>query len=225
MPPPPPPPPPGPPMAPGPPPPPSGGSKPKASKSSGGSNDRGALLSQINNFKGAKLKKVQTNDRSAPSLGNPKPSGPGPGGPPMPGPGKFATVAARSSNSHSDLPSQWKGSQDDAAPVGGGAPMGLGGLFAGGIPRLPNKGAKFNVGGGANKGPAMKPPGRLPNGPTPFRHDAPMANGPSSRPGGAPPPPSASTKPRVNLHRTSSSGENLDRSELAPPPPPPSNKP
>ena len=45
-------------------------------------------------------------------LGN-KPSGPGPGGPPMPGPGKFATVAARTSNSHSDLPNQWKGSQDD----------------------------------------------------------------------------------------------------------------
>lgn len=39
--------------------------------------------------------------------------------------------------------------------------MGLGGLFAGGIPRLPNKGAKFNVGGGANKGEVLVPIGVL----------------------------------------------------------------
>ena len=37
---------------------------PKLSKSA--AKDRGALLSDINKFKGAKLKKVQTNDRSAP---------------------------------------------------------------------------------------------------------------------------------------------------------------
>jgi hypothetical protein len=34
--------------------------------------------------------------------------------------------------------------------------MGLGGLFAGGIPRLPNKGAKFGGGGGGGpKGEVM----------------------------------------------------------------------
>lgn len=63
---PPPPPPPAPPPAPGPPPPPtikSSGGK----KSSGGAQDRGALLSAIH--KGKALKKVQTNDRSAPTVG------------------------------------------------------------------------------------------------------------------------------------------------------------
>lgn len=34
--------------------------------------------------------------------------------------------------------------------------MGLGGLFAGGIPRLPNKGAKFG-GGGGPKGEVIDP--------------------------------------------------------------------
>lgn len=63
--PPPPPPPPAPPSAPGPPPPASS----KASKPASGNRDRGALLGQINNFKGAKLKKVQTNDRSTPLVG------------------------------------------------------------------------------------------------------------------------------------------------------------
>lgn len=43
-----------------------------------------------------------------------KPAGPmGGGGPPPPGPGKFATVAGRTSNAHSDIPNQWRGSQDD----------------------------------------------------------------------------------------------------------------
>lgn len=37
----------------------------------------------------------------------------GGGGPPPPGPGKFATVAGRTSNAHSDIPNQWRGSQDD----------------------------------------------------------------------------------------------------------------
>lgn len=35
--------------------------------------------------------------------------------------------------------------------------MGLGGLFAGGIPRLPNKGAKFGGGGGGPRGEVMDP--------------------------------------------------------------------
>ena len=36
--------------------------------------------------------------------------------------------------------------------------MGLGGLFAGGIPRLPNKGAKFGGGGGGGpKGEVIDP--------------------------------------------------------------------
>lgn len=142
------------------------------------------------------------------------------------GPGKFATVAVRTSSNHNDLPNQW--SQDDG-PAVGGAPMGLGGLFAGGIPRLPNKGAKIGGGGGGGgpKGPStpLRPTALFSNGPGKIRNESPSMNGPSARPGGPPPPPSASTKPKLNLHRTSSSGENLDRNDLAPPPPPPSNKP
>lgn len=60
--------PPPPPPPPGPPPPPAprqSGPPPKAS--SGKPSERGALLSQIH--KGARLKKVETNDRSAPSVG------------------------------------------------------------------------------------------------------------------------------------------------------------
>ena len=42
-----------------------------------------------------------------------KPPAAGGMGPSVGGPAKFSTVAARTSNSHNDLPNQWKGSQDD----------------------------------------------------------------------------------------------------------------
>lgn len=56
-----------PPPPPGPPPPPAPRKSGPPPKSSGKPTDRGALLSQIH--KGAKLKKTETNDRSAPTLG------------------------------------------------------------------------------------------------------------------------------------------------------------
>lgn len=66
-----PPPPPPPPGPPGPPPPPSGGSagvKKAGGGGGGGGAGRGALLASIQSGKG--LKKVQTNDRSAPTVGS-----------------------------------------------------------------------------------------------------------------------------------------------------------
>ena len=55
-----------PPPPPGPPPPPAPRQSGPPTKSSGKPAERGALLSQIH--KGAKLKKVETNDRSAPQV-------------------------------------------------------------------------------------------------------------------------------------------------------------
>ena len=111
----PPPPPPGPPA-----PPPPGPARPSgpAFKPSKGGGDRGDLLKSIQ--KGTKLKKVETNDRSSPILGNNKNTGGG-------GQGSRGGVAQN----------QGAGGQD-----GGGAPgplPGIGGLFAGGMPKLKSR--------------------------------------------------------------------------------------
>lgn len=107
-----PPPPPCPPPPPGAPPPPSfGGSK---GGSKGGADGRNALLSSIR--QGAKLKKTVTVDKSGPFISGQvsnSSSGPSPIG---------NDVKSRPANA---------GMQN-----GGGAPAGLGGLFAGGMPKL-----------------------------------------------------------------------------------------
>ncbi|KAH0006038.1 hypothetical protein KCU78_g12540, partial [Aureobasidium melanogenum] len=134
----PPPPPPPPPMPPGmsggpppPPPPPPGGlpSRPPAAAAKG----RGALLGDIT--KGTKLKKVtQVNDRSAPILGNEKKSS-GPvamGAPPVPGMLKPPGASAP--------PPPSGGNRDRASSDVGAAPPQLGGLFAGGMPKLRKSG-------------------------------------------------------------------------------------
>ncbi|KAG0374509.1 hypothetical protein BGX24_010316 [Mortierella sp. AD032] len=123
--PPPPPPPPG--GGPPPPPPPPGGGPPKATALPPPSKDRSALLSQIQS--GTRLKKADTNDRSAPSVATPKSSIGGAGVVPRP--------PAISGNS---------------APVastgaGSAAPPQLGGLFAGGMPKLKSRSGGLDTGG------------------------------------------------------------------------------
>ena len=115
----PPPPPPGPPA-----PPPPGPARPSgpAFKPSKGGGDRGDLLKSIQ--KGTKLKKVETNDRSSPILGNNKNSNSGGGG------GQSSRGVAQNQAGG--------GGQE-----GGGAPgplPGIGGLFAGGMPKLKSRG-------------------------------------------------------------------------------------
>ena len=114
----PPPPPPGPPA-----PPPPGPSRPSgpAFKPSKGGGDRNDLLKSIQ--KGAKLKKVETNDRSSPILGNNK---------------NTNTGGGSGSSSRGVAQNQGGGGQE-----GGGAPgplPGIGGLFAGGMPKLKSRG-------------------------------------------------------------------------------------
>ncbi|XP_017773199.1 PREDICTED: WAS/WASL-interacting protein family member 1-like isoform X2 [Nicrophorus vespilloides] len=105
---------------PGPPPPPPPGVPPPMmpppptafAPSKGGPDNRSALLSSIR--QGAKLKKTVTVDKSAPMLG-------------------------KNSNGNSGgiaSPSSRGGNGSTMGGVGGGPPMGLGGLFAGGMPKL-----------------------------------------------------------------------------------------
>ncbi|OTA59283.1 hypothetical protein K449DRAFT_436248 [Hypoxylon sp. EC38] len=144
MPPPPPPPPPPPGMGGPPPPPPPPGGLPRPPATGAG---RGALLSDIS--KGKSLKKTVTNDRSAPQVG--KVSGGGGGGPPIGGappvpglgglgrppapPGGLAPpVPGNRARSNSD-----QGSRDSVVASTDSAPQ-LGGLFAGGMPKLKKRG-------------------------------------------------------------------------------------
>jgi WAS/WASL-interacting protein len=86
--------------------------KPKLSKRE--EKDRGALLGDIH--KGMKLKKTVTNDRSGPVFDQAKKMGPGGGGP-------MAPPGSRGSGG--------SGGMSDSS-----GPSSLGGLFAGGMPKL-----------------------------------------------------------------------------------------
>lgn len=113
------------------------------------SNVQNALLSDIS--KGRALKKAVTNDRSAPVVGGSSGGGGGPpvgGAPPVPGmapkpPSGLAPPAsgnrARSNSDQASAGHTPSGSVD-------GAPQ-LGGLFAGGMPKLKKRGGGVNTGG------------------------------------------------------------------------------
>ncbi|KIX04640.1 uncharacterized protein Z518_05510 [Rhinocladiella mackenziei CBS 650.93] len=145
--PPPPPPPPPPPGMGGPPPPPPlpGNSHPTAPPKSV-TKGRDALLSDIT--KGTKLKKAVTNDRSAPILGKPSGAGAGPiaGAPPVPGGIKAPSGLAPPVPSGNRARSNSDTGGDGTASVGG-APQ-LGGLFAGGIPKLKKTRGGIDTGAG-----------------------------------------------------------------------------
>ncbi|KAF2717560.1 hypothetical protein K431DRAFT_315657 [Polychaeton citri CBS 116435] len=191
--PPPPPPPPPPPMpggAGGPPPPPPlpplGGTPSRAP--AGKPQERGALLGDIRS--GKKLKSVQTNDRSAPTIDKKAGSSAPPigGAPPVPGlrpPGAAGTNRARSNSDHGS----------NAGPAGGmeAAPQ-LGGLFAGvGMPKLKKtRGAAVNTGAGnydSDPETAQRSP------PPPSVRAPPLPSMSAPRPPGAPPPPPGVSAP------------------------------
>ncbi|KNC99302.1 uncharacterized protein SPPG_05555 [Spizellomyces punctatus DAOM BR117] len=178
-----------PPPPPGPPPPPVATSAPPANT---------ALLKSIQ--KGAKLKKVQTNDRSGPLLDAPKP-GPGAGGgrsPPMPRP----PGAGAGSGS---------GGGGGGAPMGG--PAGLGGLFAGGMPKLRSTGLKP---GSADSAPEPRPiPPKPKSGPSSPTLPGAFGRPPAPAARGTPPPaPARATPPPAPA-----------RSAAPPPAPPRSSEP
>lgn len=99
------------------------------------------------------MKKTVTNDRSAPIVAGSS-SGPGPsplaGAPAVPGmakpPGGLAPPVPGGGNrarSNSD-----QGGRDAGGSTGMEAPPQLGGLFAGGMPKLKSRGGGINTGGG-----------------------------------------------------------------------------
>ncbi|KAJ2377780.1 hypothetical protein IW150_001186 [Coemansia sp. RSA 2607] len=107
---------------------------------------RGALLQQIQ--QGTRLKKAQTNDRSKPQVSGSDSKGGGGGGPPMggmalprppvPPSGGFSSAGASSA---------------PAEPKGPSAGMpGLGGLFAGGMPKLKHRSGGVSTGRSSEDG-------------------------------------------------------------------------
>ncbi|QPG99632.1 hypothetical protein C2857_002223 [Epichloe festucae Fl1] len=220
-----------------PPPPPPGGAGFPARPPPGAGN-KNALLSDIQ--KGKSLKKAATNDRSAPMVGNiTSSSGPPVGGaPPIPG-GLVPPAPGTRARSNSD-----QGAGQALAPALDPAPQ-LGGLFAGGMPKLKKRGGGVDTGAtsgasylsdpGESRMSASKPsgaplppggaasatPGRGPHIPPPrgasnLRRLTPLG-------GSKPPPPPIGKKPPPLPTTRKPSSKAIPPAGAAPPPPPPSS--
>ncbi|XHG06844.1 hypothetical protein AWENTII_010020 [Aspergillus wentii] len=148
---------------------------------------QGALLSDIN--KGTRLKKAVTNDRSAPVLskeGN-KSSGPVAGAPPVPTmarPTGLAPPVPSGQAANRLRSNSGGGSGADSAASAPAAPQ-LGGLFAGGMPKLRSRGG---VDTGANRDSSYRSESEA---------STPVAAAPKP-PGVRPPPRPPSTDPPAN---------------------------
>ena len=133
---------------------------------------KGALLSDIS--KGARLKKAVTNDRSAPIIDN-KGSG-GPSGPPVGGappiPGMLKPPGAVPAPPRNDGETRMRSNSDEGGQALAGPPQ-LGGLFAGGMPKLRKTGGGVNTGAERDTSsdpetarPLRPPPAAAPKPPT-----------------------------------------------------------
>ncbi|KAF2431048.1 hypothetical protein EJ08DRAFT_696727 [Tothia fuscella] len=165
---------------------------------------RGALLSSIEG--GARLKKVGVvNDRSAPIIDNKNSSAAAPiaGAPPVPGMAKRPPAPGMAAPPPPGLapptPNRARSNSDGGDGGGMVAPPQLGGLFAGGMPKLRKAGGGVDTGRETNSSYNSDPETSRSSAPRPPMGQAPKPpSGSAPRPpGGAPPRPPLGTAPSL----------------------------